>query len=197
MTPEGASWCVDFDVAGSDGEFILTLQDGSTYRTCVAYGWTRTVACDNDQLMCGDSDNDQVGYGNQQGDRLVAAMVRNDFKHPACPTIQEECKPWTGWWQTKLQEISGLGPEYGENVCVNTLNGGHLRFVEQDYWVNTCVGFAEGGYSTVCPTDRDFGCARVLEGMMTFGYPSDISKMLAQALQQTELKVHPQCAGLL
>jgi len=194
--PEGASWCVDFDAAGSDGEFVLVLEDGSTYRTCVAYGWSKTISCDNDQLMCGDSDNDQTGYGGQQGDRLVAAMVRNDFKHPDCPSIQDECEPWTGWWQGRFEMFTGLGSEYSQNVCVNTLNGGHIRFVEQNQWVNTCVGYAES-YSVVCPNDRDFACSKMVDGLLVYGYPSDISKMLASALQQQDLKVHPQCAGLL
>merc|ERR1719419_2075361 len=85
---------LDYDPAAlticqSNGEYMIQLNDGTVYSTCIAYGEPATD-CTNPDLVCPEHPVNpgpgKFGYGGNVRARLASALTRNDFKHPMCPT---------------------------------------------------------------------------------------------------------------
>lgn len=174
-----------------EGEYAVRNNDnGNVYPTCVGYASDRNAVCDTASLMCGDSDRGIMGWPEQQADRVRVALMRNDFRHCDCPSIQTGCSPLTDWWKERFVAESTATQEDADNVCLNTETN-ELRYVSSDAWMNTCVGFSETP-NDHCSTDRTYMCSSMDDGYPVYGYPGQISRNIGRALE-AETKRHPYC----
>lgn len=189
----GKSFCVIQNALSR--ELAVQYDNGSVYPTCVAYGDDFEESCDNTEFVCGD--NDVIGFKGEIVNKVVEAMARSDYRHHGCPTIQEACEPLNEWWQEEFVRHNAgatspvVGEAQAENLCINRATN-EMRYVERDFYVNTCVGFLEDAQFEVCQADRDFLCSGFDEGRITYGWPGQISQSLGRAVEQSS-KRHPHC----
>jgi len=178
-----------------DGQYKISM-NRRVYPTCVAYG-DPTAVCTDSDLMCPEAPSTPgtFGWPGNQRAFLQEALLRNDFKHQDCPTIQDECEPLeavnAGYWKDLWVTKTGLDVSYMENICVDPATT-EVRYVMAEMYMNTCVGFSTEA-QTACPTPRSYLCAGSLEGFVTYGWPGQIVEAIGRAVEQTDSKRHPQC----
>lgn len=181
-----------FCVVGS--EFVV-VEDGKTYPTCVQYNPSNSADCDQENLVCGEMNNDQQGWPNQVKAQLNVALQRADYKHHECPSIQDNCGKLSEYWRNLVRDNTVFTAEQSMNVCVGSNN--MLRVVQQDSYADTCVGFSESARAE-CPADRNYICAGNNAGKLVYGWPGQIIATLGSALANAgENHRHPQCSSLL
>lgn len=201
VIPEDGGWLYDGVIAAQDQSRVagfcvvstsidrvseyVTYTDRKNYGTCVVYSEDSTFDCEPTDLICGGGKT--YGWKSQQSATLSVAMRRNDFKHPNCPSIQDVCAPLSDWYQVSLQ-TAGISQHDIDNVCYGA--DGMVRFVEQDHYIETCVGF-DTDATKLCD-DTKFVCSGTEEGQSTFGYPSPIISNIAEALGESN-RVHANC----
>lgn len=195
------SWYMGKSTENFDKEFCIyngqyvVVENGNTYPTCVQYNESFEAACD-DNLVCGRQVERQQGSAGQAANQLNTALERADYRHPDCPTIQADCNPVKEWWL----DLWGLADN--KNLCYRQDSdvGGHMRVVQHDRYVDTCVGFYEDfkvdDVFTPCPEERDYICGGMDNGRIVYGWPKAQGDTLKYALN-SEGQRHPQCSSLL
>merc|ERR1739844_195266 len=151
--------------------------------------------------ICGNQDHNENGWPGAVASRLSQAFKRNDFRHEHCPSTRQTCTFWGNWWKetfvTKLDVSKEHAEQIAENICVSPSN--ELLFVARDGMKPTCVGYSEA-HDETCPDNRDFICSGSYSGMLTYGWPGQIMKMLAMAINHGDAGMtdyyHPQCGAL-
>lgn len=168
--------------------------DGMNYPTCVAYGEPET-ACPEGDLLCPVNSGlgaGVFGYAGNQREYLEAAYSRNDFMHPECPTAT--CTGWNAYWQDLLASVltdvdAASAASMAANVCFD--ESGMVQYVTSDAIYNTCIGFSEN-VSEPCNLGSYLCAGNDGAGRFTFGWPGQIARAVAVAIQSPNY-LHPQC----
>jgi len=180
-------------IYNEDGVYEWGAIDGGVaYRTCVQASGTSTTTCDAD-LQC-NGGGDVVGSAGSQSWPL-SEIVRANYQHHDCPTIQNTCAKESNWWYNELEKRSIQTHEFlSNNVCVGQDN--HVRVVTKTGVANTCVGYnyVDDDPYVVCPVDRSFICGTgVYEQNPVYGWPARQFELIAAAIDDGPGHVHLHC----